>query len=81
MGFIIIGGLCLITGAIIGIACMALCTASKIKEKPIDVVYICDRKACKICHYPSCEHTHDISHAKNFERFDMCDLYYERKER
>ena len=27
--------------------------------------FLCDRRKCKVC-YPSCSHTSDISHAKNF---------------
>lgn len=29
------------------------------------ILYICDRKKCPNCQ-PECEHTKDISHAKNF---------------
>lgn len=29
------------------------------------VLYVCDRKKCPNCQ-PECEHTTDISHAKNF---------------
>ena len=32
------------------------------------VLYLCDRRACSKCSYPQCEHTTDISHAKNFAR-------------
>lgn len=31
------------------------------------VVYICDRKACKKCH-PECMHTSNIDHAVNFKK-------------
>lgn len=30
------------------------------------VLYECDRRACSRCSYPNCQHTEDISHAKNF---------------
>lgn len=30
------------------------------------VLYLCDRRACEHCS-PECQHTTDISHAKNFE--------------
>lgn len=36
------------------------------KKAIIKVAYICDRKACKNCSYPSCKYTTDIKHAKNF---------------
>lgn len=28
-------------------------------------VYLCDRKKCAGCSYPTCKHTTDINHAKN----------------
>ncbi len=31
------------------------------------VFYLCDRKACETCNYPTCKHTTDPMHAKNFE--------------
>ena len=34
----------------------------------IDILYICDRKACKICCNPECHHTTDINHAYNFKK-------------
>lgn len=33
------------------------------------VAYECDRKACSVCSYPTCRHTTDIEHAKNFKCF------------
>lgn len=34
------------------------------------VVYLCDRKACDgTCPNPECNHTNDITHAKNFNSF------------
>ena len=36
------------------------------KKAIIKVAYICDRKACKDCSYPSCKYTTDIKHAKYF---------------
>ena len=32
---------------------------------PFDIFYICDREKCDPCHEP-CEHTKEITHAKNF---------------
>lgn len=32
----------------------------------MDVAYLCDRKACEDCHPEFCDHTLDISHARNF---------------
>lgn len=32
-----------------------------------DILYICDRKACKRCN-PECHHTTDIKHAYNFKK-------------
>jgi len=34
----------------------------------IEVLYLCDKKACKVCSRLHCEHTNDISHAINFEK-------------
>lgn len=31
-----------------------------------DVLYECDRRACKSCH-DECSYTHDIRHARNFK--------------
>lgn len=42
------------------------------------VAYLCDRLACKECHYPECKHTFDISHAKNFDL--QVAAYFEREE-
>lgn len=33
----------------------------------IDILYICDRKACKDCN-PDCYYTEDVSHAVNFKK-------------
>lgn len=33
----------------------------------VKVAYICDRFACKDCSYPTCSHTTNIVHAKNFK--------------
>ena len=32
----------------------------------MNVLYVCDRRACDQCSH-ECNHTTDISHAKNFE--------------
>lgn len=34
-----------------------------------DVVYLCDRKACASCAPDVCDHTTDISHARNFVKY------------
>lgn len=34
----------------------------------LEMFYLCDRKACKICSYPLCQHTSDPSHAINFDK-------------
>ena len=36
------------------------------EEKPT-VLYICDRRACAVCHR-ECSHTKNINHAENFSR-------------
>ena len=39
-----------------------------------NVLYICDRQACKDCSFPRCCHTTDIRHATNFSKIpDCCD--------
>lgn len=45
------------------------------------VLYVCDREKCPNCH-SECEHTTDISHAKNFLHFyytvrDKNEMVYE----
>ena len=43
------------------------------------VVYLCDRRACKACaSINPCRHTGDISHAKNFELFG--EVFVEREQ-
>lgn len=37
-----------------------------------DILYLCDRKACKKCSFPQCCHTTDIRHATNFSMFPKC---------
>lgn len=39
----------------------------KLDREEVKILYICDRKACEKCSV-CCNHTSDISHAKNFER-------------
>ena len=47
-------------------------------EKPIkNVLYLCDKKRCHPCSC-ECEHTSDISHAKNF--ILIGDSYFEQSE-
>jgi len=35
----------------------------------MDILYLCDRKACEQCN-PECQHTKDIYHAINFEKYE-----------
>ena len=37
-----------------------------------NVLYLCDRKACKKCGFPRCCHTTDIHHATNFSTIPAC---------
>lgn len=37
-----------------------------IKKGDKKFAFICDRRACDTCNYPTCTHTTDIKHAKNF---------------
>lgn len=37
-----------------------------------NVLYICDRQACKNCSFPRCCHTTDIRHATNFSMIPEC---------
>lgn len=46
-------------------------------EKDADVLYVCDKKRCTDCHPQFCNHTHDISHAKNFSKLGSTDNYIE----
>lgn len=46
----------------------------------INVLYLCDRRACKSCNSIAggdCKHTTDIRHAKNFELIG--DLFWEKE--
>lgn len=45
----------------------------------MNVIYICDHKACDKCSYPQCKHTQDVTHAVNFEKFAE-DSYYEKEQ-
>lgn len=51
-------------------------------EEDIKVVYLCDEKACKECRSNAkcCRHTSDITHAKNFEKYDD-GIYYEKRQK
>ena len=36
------------------------------------ILFLCDRKACgEVCPSPTCTHTGDIRHAKNFDQIDV----------
>ena len=37
-----------------------------------NILYLCDRKACKKCSFPQCCHTTDIRHATNFSMIPEC---------
>ena len=41
------------------------------------ILYLCDRRACLNCSYPTCEYTTDIAHAKNFKRMPAGDFIEE----
>ena len=43
-------------------------TGIKLFPKQPEIVYLCDRKACDECSWPTCQHTADICHAVNFEK-------------
>lgn len=36
----------------------------------MEILYLCDRKACKTCHPDYCTYTTSIEHAVNFERHE-----------
>mgnify|MGYP004619568993 FL=1 len=37
---------------------------SRVKER--NILFLCDRKACEKCIYPTCRHTPELEHARNF---------------
>lgn len=37
---------------------------SQAKER--NILFLCDRKACEKCSYPTCRHTPELEHARNF---------------
>lgn len=39
-------------------------SVSLAKER--NILFLCDRKACKKCSYPQCRHTPELEHARNF---------------
>ena len=41
----------------------------------MNVLYLCDRKACDKCS-PECQHTQDIDNAKNYQKAEL-DTYFE----
>ena len=45
---------------------------TKIAYSRANVLYLCDRKACKKCSFPQCCHTTDIRHATNFSMIPEC---------
>lgn len=34
--------------------------------KKRNILFLCDRKACEKCSYPTCRHTPELEHARNF---------------
>lgn len=34
--------------------------------KERNILFLCDRKACEKCTYPTCRHTPELEHARNF---------------
>ena len=39
-------------------------SVSRAKER--NILFLCDRKACEKCSYPTCRHTTELEHARNF---------------
>ena len=39
-------------------------SVSRAKER--NILFLCDRKACEKCSYPTCRHTPELKHARNF---------------
>lgn len=39
-------------------------SVSRAKER--NILFLCDRKACEKCNYPTCRHTQELEHARNF---------------
>lgn len=39
-------------------------SVSRAKER--NILFLCDRKACEKCIYPTCRHTPELEHARNF---------------
>ena len=37
-----------------------------LRAKERNILFLCDRKACEKCIYPTCRHTPELEHAKNF---------------
>ena len=46
------------------------------RRRKAEVLYLCDRKACKVCKPEQCRHTTDVNHAVNF-RFSYGRAYVE----
>ena len=46
------------------------------RRRKAEVLYLCDRKACKVCKPEQCRHTTDMNHAVNF-RFSYGRAYVE----
>lgn len=41
----------------------------------MNILYICDRKACEVCDPEFCQYTTDINHAANFKHYDGPNVY------
>lgn len=37
-----------------------------LRAKERNILFLCDRKACEKCSYPTCRHTPELEHARNF---------------
>lgn len=46
-----------------------------------EVLYLCDRRQCANCSWPTCKHTADITHAVNFELLEAIPViaYFEKE--
>ena len=40
--------------------------ASVSRARERNILFLCDRKACEKCSYPTCRHTPELEHARNF---------------
>ena len=45
---------------------VVLLPSGVLREKERNILFLCDRKACEKCSYPTCRHTPELEHARNF---------------